>query len=178
MIEFAITTAVLVAICGILATKDQSPNSSPQSVASGNALERGRFFFSPVSCAAPLAKLSRQDRQAVCPAPAARASRVLDRTDKQALRFDQPKGPSLLVCPRRNRQARQLPGAVSFLERTDKQGPGTPSALSVLGGINKHAQKRATRRQPFHTNKEAFSVWLTRLLLLRPKPSAHTCQHV
>ena len=45
MMEFAITTAVLVAICGILATKDQSPNSSPQSVASRNALERGRFFF-------------------------------------------------------------------------------------------------------------------------------------
>ena len=158
MMEFAITTAVLVAICGILATKDQSPNSSPQSVASRNALERGRFF-SPV-------------RQT----PGGQTFQI-GQTSKRFASTSHA-GPSLLVCPRRKRQARQLPGAVSFLERTDKQGPGTPSALSVLGEINKHAQKRATRRQPFHTNKEAFSVWLTRLLLLRPKPSAHTCQHV
>ena len=152
---FFIICAVIVGLFGILATWRQSPNSSPQSVASRNALERGRFF-SPVSCASCQGRdLFRKDRQASGPERPLLLS-VLDRINKQAVNFFKSKrpsflrqlpgpagfqkgqtskrfaspshaGPAMLVCPRRKRQARQLPGpAGTVLERTDKQA-------SVLG---------------------------------------------
>ena len=168
MMEFAIVMAIIIAILGILATKDQSPNSSPQSVASGNALERGRFFFacllrSPPGKTFQTGQTSKQSVLRQLPGPAGFQK---GQTSKRFASTSHA-GPSLLVCPRPNKQARQLPGpAGTVLDRRNKQacffqddGPGIQArqvpgpAGTVLERTDKQASVLGRRTKDSSTKK-------------------------